>query len=162
MLSKEKSHEIREIKNPPFILNTVSNTFHGRDVYAPCAGHLSAGKRFSNIGPIHSRLKNLKYPKVSRDGNKLTGEVVTIDSFGNMITNITKHTYTSFSGKLKTEILFGAVRFDRVMRRYEDVAQGSPLVLFGSSGYMEISMNGGNAALYFMSSVGRPVTIRRY
>ncbi|HUT64289.1 MAG TPA: SAM-dependent chlorinase/fluorinase [Anaerolineae bacterium] len=162
VLSKEKPREIREIKNPPFILKTISDTFHGRDIFAPCAGHLSAGKMFTDIGPVIRRLKNLKYPEVTRDGNKLMGEVVAIDSFGNMITNITRHTYNSFSGKMRTEIFFGAVRFDRIMRHYEDVVQGSPLVLFGSSGYMEVSMNEGSAAVYFMASVGSPVTIRRY
>jgi S-adenosylmethionine hydrolase len=161
-LSKEKPREIRMIKNPPFVKTRISDTFHGRDVFAPCAGYLSAGKNFTGVGPPVKRLKSLTYPGVTREGNVLKGEVVTIDSFGNMITNISKHTFQSFAGKRKTEIFFGTERFNKVMNRYIDVPQGSPLVLFGSSGYLEISMNEGNASSYFMTSVGTPVSIRRY
>ena len=160
VLAKEPPREIRMIKNPPFVLSQISGTFHGRDVFAPCAGHLSAGKPFEEIGLLVKRIKKLDYPRPTREKNLLKGEVVSIDSFGNMITNISEKVFREFIGKHKFEIYFGAERFARIMRHYNDVNQGLPLVLFGSSCYMEISMNEGNAAEYFMSSVGSPVTIR--
>lgn len=162
VLSNVKSSEIRVIKNPPFIKSRISDTFHGRDVFAPCAGHLSAGNSFAEVGPEIERITHLVYPKVTREANVLKGEIVSIDYFGNMITNISEQLFRSFAGKRKIEAFFGTARFNRIMQRYSDVPQGTPLVLFGSCGYLEISMNEGNAASYFMTSAGSPVTIRKY
>jgi len=162
VFSRNRPLEIREISNPPFILDRISDTFHGRDVFAPCAGNLSSGRPFSEVGPLLKKFKHLVYPRISREGNVLKGEVVTIDSFGNMITNISEQAFRSFAGKHKFEIFFGPGRFNKVVQRYSDVPQGSPLVLFGSCGFLEISMNEGNAASYFMTSVKSPVTIRKY
>jgi len=158
----EGNDETRIIQNPPFLLDKISDTFHGRDVFAPCAGHLSAGKSFEAVGPVVKRHKYLDFPSVKREGNVLTGEVVSVDSFGNMITNISDHAFRSFFGKRKFEIFFGTERFTRIMQRYIDVPRGMPLVLIGSCGFLEISMNEGNAADYFMTSIGTPVTVRKY
>ena len=160
-LAKERKMEIREIRNAPFIFHTISSTFHGRDVYAPCAGALSAGKDFSDVGPVVKRLKSITYPKITQNGNMLNGEIVSIDSFGNLITNITRTALKSFAGKRKIEIYFGAERFNEIKDHYSEVPKGTPLALFGSSGFLEISMNEGNAASYFMVSTGNTIAIRR-
>ncbi len=160
VLSKEKVLEIREIKNRPFIMDKISNTFHGRDVFAPCAGYLSIGKNFSDMGPIINNIKYIEYPKVIVKGNTLSGEIVSIDSFGNLITNIPEETLRSFKGKHKFEIYFAAERFNNIENHYNDVPICKPLVLFGSSGYLEISMNGGNAASYFMTPHGSTIIIQ--
>lgn len=160
VLSKEKVLEIREIKNSPFVMEKISNTFHGRDIFAPCAGNLSAGKNFSDVGPVINNIKYLEYPKVNTMGNTLTGEIVSIDSFGNMITNIYEEAVRSFTGKQEFEIYFATERFNIIESHYNDVPIGKPLVLFGSSGYLEISMNGGSASSYFMTPLGSTVTIQ--
>jgi hypothetical protein len=162
VLQREKSIEIREIKNPPFIAGRISNTFHGRDVFAPCAGHLSAGRLFTDVGPELRQIRYLKYPKVTQNGNILTGEIVSVDSFGNMITNISEPTFRSFVGRRRFEIYFATERFDTIIRHYSDVPQGTPLLLFGSSGHLEISINAGSAEEYFMTSTGSAVAVRRY
>jgi S-adenosyl-L-methionine hydrolase (adenosine-forming) len=162
VLTSEKTIETREIKNSPFVVEKISNTFHGRDVFSPCAAHLSLGRNFSDVGPEIKNLKHLRYPKVIQNANILKGEVVAIDSFGNLITNISEHTLRSFAGKKKVEIYFAAERFSSIKRFYNDVPLKTALVLFGSSGYLEISMNGENAKEYFMTSIGSPVTARKY
>jgi len=162
VLETEKALEVRVIRNPPFVLDEVSNTFHGRDVFAPCAGHLSAGRKFESVGEVLERYSRLEYPGLRREKNVLRGEVVTIDSFGNMITNISRSAFDSFVGKHRFKIYFGAERFDKIMQRYVDVPRGTPLVLFGSCGFLEISMNEGDASSYFMASVGSPVTVRKF
>lgn len=161
VLQKEKPLEIREIRNPPFVAEQVSNTFHGRDVFAPCAGQLSVGREFSEVGPEVKGVVSLKYPRSTQSGNILKGEIVSVDSFGNMISNIPEHIFRSFTGKQNYEIYFATVRFDTIHRHYSDVPPGSPLVLFGSSGYLEISMNSGSARDYFMTAAGSTVTVRR-
>ena len=70
VLPKEKLLEIRLIKNSPFIMTKISDTFHGRDVFAPCAGYLSVGTPFSEVGPLIRHVNNLKYPKVNRSAPK--------------------------------------------------------------------------------------------
>ncbi|MFC1538403.1 S-adenosyl-l-methionine hydroxide adenosyltransferase family protein [Candidatus Latescibacterota bacterium] len=160
VLSNEFIIEVREIKNLPFIKKTISSTFHGRDVYAPCAGHISAGKKFTDIGPLVDNVKYLDYPKVKEGKTSLTGEIVFIDSFGNMITNISEHMFKSFTRGNSFEIYFASERFDKISKFYSEIPRGKPLALIGSTGYLEISMNGGNASSYFMTSVGASLTVQ--
>jgi S-adenosyl-L-methionine hydrolase (adenosine-forming) len=160
VLANETIKEIREIKNLPFISETVSGTFHGRDVFAPCAGFISAGKKFSDIGPVLDNVKYLDYPKVRTETMSLSGEVVFIDSFGNMITNISEQALNSFTGGKPIEIYFAAEHFKKISNHYSEIPIGNPLVLFGSSGYLEISMNGGSAASYFMTSIGAEINVQ--
>jgi len=162
VLQKEKTIEIREIVNPPFVANRISNTFHGRDVFAPCAGHLSAGRLFADVGPLFPAIRPLRYPRAVHADNLLTGEVIAADSFGNLITNIPEHSFRSFVGKRRHEIYFATERFDTVLRHYSDVPIGTPVALFGSSGYLEVSINSGSAEDYFMAVPGSTVTVRRY
>ncbi|MFC1608300.1 S-adenosyl-l-methionine hydroxide adenosyltransferase family protein [Candidatus Latescibacterota bacterium] len=161
VLAHEKNVEIREIVNPPFVLEKISSTFHGRDVFAPCAGCLSAGLSFSHIGPVVRRIMRLTYPKIRQIGDIMEGEIVAVDSFGNLITNVSQSAFRSFLGRRKSEIYFGAERFSKILDRYSQVPEGTPLILFGSSGFLEISMNGGSASSYFMTGTGSQVTIKR-
>ncbi|MFC1490769.1 S-adenosyl-l-methionine hydroxide adenosyltransferase family protein [Candidatus Latescibacterota bacterium] len=160
VLSNETIREIREIKNLPFIMETVSSTFHGRDVFAPCAGFISAGKNFSDIGPLLERVKYLDFPKIKKENSSLTGEVVFIDSFGNLITNISQKTLDSFAGDKSFEIYFAAERFTKLSTHYSEIPSGKALALFGSTEHLEISMNGGSAASYFMTPIGTKITIQ--
>lgn len=161
VLNREKPLEIREIINPPFVAERISETFHGRDVFAPCAGALSAGHDFAGIGPECETIVQLKYSRPLQNGNILTGEVVSVDSFGNLITNISEHTLRSFAGKQHVEVFFATERFTAIRRHYTEVPAGTALALFGSSGYLEISMNTGSARDYFMTATGAGVTIRK-
>ncbi|MHB9028367.1 MAG: SAM hydrolase/SAM-dependent halogenase family protein [Candidatus Latescibacterota bacterium] len=161
VFQQERALEIREILNSPFVTERVSNTFHGRDVFAPCAGYLSAGRNIQEVGPGLKNIVQLKYPRPVQNGNILTGEVVTVDSFGNLITNIPEHMFRSFVGKQKVEIFFATERFTTVHRHYSEVAPGTALALFGSSCYLEISMSAGSARDYFMTAAGSTVTVRR-
>ena len=162
MSKKEKILEVREITNQPFILDKISDTFHGRDVFAPCAGHLSAGSFFSDIGPVIKNITSLEHPELTENRNILTGEMVSIDSFGNLITNLSIERFRLFTGNHGFEIYYASERFNKIGSHYVDVDFGKPLVLFGSSGYLEISMNGGSAEQYFMTTVGTTVTIRKF
>ena len=162
VLQRERTIEIREITNQPFVAERVSNTFHGRDVFAPCAGHLSAGRLFADVGPLFPQVRPLRYPRAVHADNLLTGEVIAVDSFGNLITNVPEHTFRSFVGKRRYEIYFATERFGTVMRHYSDVAPGTPIALFSSSGYLEVSINSGSAEEYFMATTGATVTVRRY
>lgn len=154
--------EVRAIENDPFTSHEVSPTFHGRDVFAPCAGHLSAGRPFEQAGRVCPRYRRIAFPKARVKVDVLQGEVIAIDTFGNLVTSISRAALKKFTGSHQVEILFGSERFDRISAAYIDVEHGMPLALFGSSGYLEISVNEGNASVYYMSStIGAPVVVRR-
>jgi hypothetical protein len=107
----------------------ASSTFHGRDVFAPAAGRLSAGAPLSSLGAPAGRLVALKRPA--------PGAIVHVDHFGNLITNLTS---------LEGELVAGAFRTRKLARAYGDVAPGEPLALIGSHGFVEIAVRDGSAA----------------
>jgi S-adenosyl-L-methionine hydrolase (adenosine-forming) len=162
VLDDADSREIRVIEYEPFVLPDISTTFHGRDVFAPCAGQLSAGSAFPDVGPRRHRHRTVTFPAPVEDGEVLTGEIVTIDAFGNLITSIRRDKFDTFIGSGTVEILFGADRFGTIGKSYTDGIRNEPLALFGSSGYLELSVCEGSAASYYMvSASGEPVSVRR-
>ena len=162
VLDDAASMEIRVIEYEPFVLPDVSPTFHGRDVFASCAGQLSAGRAFPEVGPLQRDHHRITFPVPVEDGDVLNGEIVAIDAFGNLVTSIHRDGFDKFIGSRKVEILFRADRFGTVEKSYSDGLRNEPLALFGSSGYLELSVCEGNAASYYMiSAPGAPVTVRR-
>lgn len=141
ILEQDEESNVLEITNSEYMLNIVSNTFHGRDIFAPVAAHLSLGIDTSKMGKrVNSPvLLDINKPRVN--DNEIIGEVIYTDSFGNLITNI--HIYMIESFK---EILIGEHVIDTVAKSYQDVEKGKLLAIIGSSGFLEISVNQGNAA----------------
>ena len=135
-----------------------SYTFHGRDIFAPVAAHLAAGRSLEEVGSPVARetLHRLHWVKPTQDEQGIQGWVVHIDRFGNCITNI--------PGKLldmkrPMRIYVGNAIIDGVHRTYGEVPPGEPLALVGSSGMLEIAINGGNAAELFGIRKGAPVNV---
>ncbi len=158
VLSDEKPQIIIEVTNKkyflpetcPELVSGVSNTFHGRDIFAPVAAYLSKGINPLKLGKKLRKIKeiDLPAPDHSKQG-VLKGEVIYIDAFGNLITNINWwHGQTLFvRGTTKWDIIIkaGKRRVRGISHSYADVPVGEPLAIFGSSGYLEISVNRGSA-----------------
>ncbi len=147
VIAKEGSESIREVTNGKLFLPKLSNTFHGRDIFAPIAAHLSKGVNHKELGEIVDKTKEINLPKpiLSPDG-KLTAEIIYVDSFGNLITNVNKEVVGMM--KIETErvsITMGRRRINGICSSYSDVGDNEALAIFGSSGYLEISVNLGNA-----------------
>ena len=87
-LRQESLEEVRTIENSKLFLAEVSRTFHGRDIFAPVAAHLSRGLRFQDIGRQRDRFVRLPWPESTETNGQISGEIVYIDSFGNGITNV--------------------------------------------------------------------------
>ena len=134
------------ITNPDLMRPEVSATFHGRDVFAPAAAYMSKGVEVSAFGPAVSDWVRLELPKPSVEEGRLLGQVVRVDRFGNAITNVSSEAFEEFVGDGAFEIGAGAVRLREIVRSYASVPAGEPLVLFGSSGHLEVSVNGGRAS----------------
>lgn len=150
--------EARAISNPRFMGDRISPTFHGRDVFAPAAARLAGGAPFADVGERLERLVELAIPRpaLSPKGG-MTGEVIHIDRFGNAVTNI--HASAVGAGPIR-EVQAASLIVRGPMKTYGDVDPGQPLALFGSSGYLEIAVNRGNAAAEFGMRRGDPVATR--
>jgi hypothetical protein len=136
--------QIRELQNDRFWRNPISSTFHGRDILAPVAAHWSLDVDPTEFGPTIEldSLVPLHVPLPHRVGSALVGRVEYADSFGNLITNIA----ASDLGDGPVEISIAGRIIGRVWHCYSDQPVGAWLALIGSSGRLEIAVNGGSAA----------------
>lgn len=133
--------DVREIANPSYRRESVSATFHGRDIFAPAAAYLASGVPPSEFGPVVSDPVHLERWAVSREGDVVRGHVVHIDRFGSAITNIGRHL---IEGDANVVIVRGEA-IGPIVTTYADVGVGERLALIGSQETVEISINGGSA-----------------
>lgn len=202
IVPEEKPKNIIRVTNTEFFLPSPSNTFHGRDIFAPVAAHLSLGIKPQQLGSKINQMEHLDIPQPEhKKTGQLEGRVIYIDRFGNLITNITqshieqhisnqslsttrrdkippilplrKERYAKQSSifhllrgekeivrKYVIETTLGKKKIMGLSKTYTDVKPGEPLVLFGSAGFLEISINQGNAQKYFKVDRGNKVLIK--
>lgn len=153
IIDNSDSVNVYEITNREYILDKVSNTFHGRDIFAPVAAHISLGIDISNIGEKVCTPVLLDINKPIVNNSEIIGEVIYTDSFGNLITNITVDMIENTK-----KICIGEFVIDTVATSYEDLEKGRLLAIIGSSGLLEISINQGSAADIIKD---RKVTIKK-
>lgn len=199
VVQQEMPKSIVRVTNDRYFLPSSSNTFHGRDVFAPVAAYVSLGIKPRQLGSKINQLKQLDIPrpKVEKTG-QLEGQIIYIDRFGNLITNIerahieqhiskqmqnrgqgswirsqrsdVRSQATHKSGKpYKNKVLLpcdtmettlGKRKIRGLCKTYMDVKTGEPLVLFGSAGFLEISVNQGNAKKYFRVDRGNKIMVK--
>jgi len=145
------------ITRPEFWRSPVSATFHGRDIFAPVAAHLSLGLSPADFGEVitSAAVLPLSFPYQAPDGT-LIGHILHIDNFGNLITDI-KDEHLS---RLKQPITVGLgnQHITGLSRTYAE--SSGLLALIGSSGYLEVSLSGGSASAFLNAEVGDEVRIR--
>jgi hypothetical protein len=156
-LRENHLEEARIITNARFMATVISPTFHGRDVFAPAAAHLACGTPFAEVGKDLDTILTLDIPGPQGDTiHGITGKIMHVDRFGNCITNIHQST---LKGAAPVNIRVGRHRLHGIRRTYGDVALGKAVALFGSAGYLEIAVNGGNANAALSLGKGDDVTI---
>ncbi|MDE1888772.1 MAG: SAM-dependent chlorinase/fluorinase [Planctomycetota bacterium] len=192
IVQEEKPKGIFRVTNNKYFLPTTSNTFHGRDIFAPIAAHLSLGVKPQLLGIKISQLTLLDIPKpTSKKTGILEGQIIYIDRFGNLITNIKREHLAQYSlnqtqnkdqwsedrsqtsdtlkktSKKKIplpcntiETTIGKKKIRGLSKTYTDAKPGEPLVLFGSAGFLEVSVNQGNAQKYFRVNNGNKIIIK--
>lgn len=131
-----------------FFRDTVSSTFHGRDVFAPLAAHLANGRKASEVGPRLEQPVLLQVAGPNQDGDRVRGEIVCVDHFGNLVTNIPKELVSP-----NARIRLGAHHIVRFGGTYADTASGVPLGLINSDDLLEVAVRDGSAARTF--GIGR-------
>jgi S-adenosylmethionine hydrolase len=137
----------------------LSSTFHGRDLFAPVAARLAAGAAPSSFGPRVETYERITLPMVDISGDSLHGRIVHIDHYGNLISNISGQTLSSFAGDQPLAISIG----DRVITGLVDhYAQADGLLaLIGSSGWLEVAAREASAAELLAVRVGQPLRVTR-
>ena len=176
-LAKEKLKSVHRLENTDYFLQQISHTFHGRDIFAPVAAHLSRGTPIREFGPAQKDFVRLPWPQPCVRRGCIEGEVVFTDRFGNAITNIESTSLkpktevdrsaglrpgtTSVSGlNASGEVFAGRKRLCRVKAFYQSVPVGQAVAVPGSSGFLEIAVNGGSAAKRFGLKIGDRVQVR--
>lgn len=134
-----------ELNNSDFWLKNTSSTFHGRDIFAPVAAQLSLDYQFQRFGKILNIQELVCFakepPKVF--ANHCEGNILDIDHFGNIITNIPT---SIIADRLIKMVQIKEQKIRNISRTYGQVQSNEFLALIGSSGFLEISVNGGNAS----------------
>jgi S-adenosylmethionine hydrolase len=155
---------IVKLTSPRYRLKEVSATFHGRDIFAPAAAHLWLGTPVSALGPalrLGSMVK-LELPSPRESARELRGEVLYVDGFGNLVSNIDRRAAAKFGARFHHKSL--SVRIEpgahmRILTAYGDAPRGAPLALFGSFGLLEVAVRDGSAATHFAAGPGTPISL---
>ncbi len=157
-------------------LQPVSQTFHGRDIFAPAAAYLAAGARLVDMGEVIEDVKRLAPPDFRLLDDRLVGEVMHVDHFGNVITSMGEF---AFAGKntLRLTPRFGDVQQVRyftedrlvvtcngqvirgVKQNYSSTGKGTLLMLLDSNGFLELAINQGNCAARLGLKVGDRIEV---
>lgn len=139
--------------------NEEPSTFLGRDLYVPAALKLATGTPIESLGPIQSGLAQRQRPVSPPEADSLKGTVVYVDSFGNLITSITREEFQRTGKGRSFSIQLIGDEISELHRTYGDVPEGEKLAFFNSAGVLEIAMNAGNAAGLLMMRVNSVVRI---
>jgi S-adenosyl-L-methionine hydrolase (adenosine-forming) len=150
-----------EITNKKYFLNNISNTFHGRDVFAPCAGWLASGIEASKVGPRVLKPARQEFPQPHLKDTTLHGEIIHIDHFGNLTTNISVeliHEHITSSDTI--EVRIGKHKIDGLVTGYYQMKSGQPGAIINSWNHLEIFYREDNAQKKLKAKTGQSVTLR--
>jgi S-adenosylmethionine hydrolase len=144
---REPAVTVRHITAEHYFLSPVSNTFHGRDVFAPVAAWVAKTSQTEAMGEEISDYVRFALPRPKAAGSALKGVVLRVDTFGNLMTNFTAEDLpaaTGTDGKLNLQV--GGKRVEKLAQTFANGASGEPVAIIGSSGFLEIAVNKGQAA----------------
>lgn len=145
---EETGVEVRQIENRQYRLDSDGATFDGRDLFAPAAAWLTKGQPLGSFGRLVPNYERLSIPEPAWAQHAMSGQIVYIDRFGNLITNLTAYHVKEVSGLTKRStpyIRLGGITIDGLLQSY---AEGSsePQALINSNGYVEVFVKEGRAA----------------
>lgn len=143
-LAAPPPRSIFHLDRPRFFAAEISPTFHGRDVFAPIAGHLAAGVAREELATRCDSMVNLAVPEPYKHGCVWVGQVIHIDRFGNLVTSLRREHLGSSAEGLTVEV--AGRRIGGISQTYCDVADGETVALIGSCGYLEVAVRGGSAS----------------
>ncbi len=150
---------IFRLEDSQYWLDPVSNTFHGRDIMAPVAARLSLGLDPQLLGPPQEELGGFDWPDVHQTTLRLEGTVIEVDSFGNLITDISVEMLAGRPTDERVCIICSIYETWGIYRAYADQLGGTFIALIGSTGHIELAVVGDDAAERLGIQVGTPVIV---
>jgi len=148
--------DIWQIENDQLTLKRTGNTFHGRDVFAPIAAYIAIGIEPTQIGKKLKGLVKIRLPVPEISENKIDGEIIYIDHFGNAITNIPFKKESDFLG---CTVIAGNRIIGKVHNFYAAVDKGMPLAVPGSTGFVELAVRDGDISKKYNLKIGTKVEL---
>ncbi len=145
LLTQEHDYTAVRLNNEQYWRDEMSKTFHGRDIFAPVAAHLSEGVPMEELGEPLDELVTYRWTVPIADKDGLEGMVIHIDKFGNLVTNISSTQIEDVIGDKSVKIYVGNTILDEIVTTFGAVAEGEPMAFIGSSGMLEVGINKGNA-----------------
>jgi len=159
---KEQNFAVRHLTSEHYFLQPVSRTFHGRDIFAPAAGWLSKHWQPASMGEEIKDFKRFAMPRPKEAEGLLKGVVLKVDAFGNLITNIrTEDLPPESLQKGQVQLQIGSHPVTRLVPTFAIGDAGEPVAYVGSSGYVEIAVNKGNASKTLGIGRGTPVLLTK-
>jgi len=150
-----------EIQNHRFMRPNISRTFHGRDIFAPIAAYLAKGVQPSEFGAELPRITIPSSAIPIKKGKSLIGEIVFVDSFGNITTNISERQAQSWIGKTLFKMTIGSITMNIKLREsYSEGETGEVFAIFGSHDFLEISVNKNSASRALHASIGEKIVLK--
>ena len=137
-------------------LPQVSNSFHGRDIFAPVAAHLASGVRLEELGDPFEKPMLINIPVPQRTTTGWLGQVMQVDHFGNLVTNFTRE---QLNPPLRVNISVKNTTLNEVVATFGSKPSGELIAMFDSSGHLAISVVNGSAADRLGAAADEPVTI---
>ena len=160
-LRRERIVSRVKLNNSRFQLDHVSATFHGRDIFAPAAAYIAGGHPLASLGESVEKLNRLDLSEPVESKDSLEVHVLRADRFGNMITDLRVEQWRLWNPEnLLVNVEIGGNSIGGIQRTYSDVPTGDPVAYFGSSGRLEVGVNGGSAAAVFDIARGAAISIK--
>ncbi len=152
---------VYEITNKKYFLKNISNTFHGRDVFAPCAGWIASGIQHSKMGPRVLKPVRQDFPQPQLKGATLHGEIIHTDHFGNLTTNISAELiHETFVSSDTIKVQIGKYHIDGLVTGYYQMKHGQLGAVINSWNHLEIFYREDNAQEKLKAKIGQPVALK--
>jgi len=145
LIADQHEHHAVELTDPQFWRPAPSNTFHGRDIFAPVAAHLANGTDINKLGEPLKGLETYRWAVPISDKDGVQGWIIHIDHFGNLVTNIPTEMIYEAGRDAQIKIYVGNTILDKIVDTFGEVTEGEPAAYIGSAGMLEIAINKGNA-----------------
>jgi S-adenosylmethionine hydrolase len=163
MLERAEHHrwpvKIVHLNKPEYWLPKVSDIFHGRDIFSPAAAHLAAGVPLEDLGVVIDDPVRISTPQPQRTPQGRLGEVVYIDRFGNIVSNIHRD---DLAGLGEVNVTLAGITINGLVRTFGERPPGELIALYSSNDYLLVSVVNGNAAAAIKASVGDAIEVASY
>lgn len=161
VLRETPPRRVVELTERRYARPTVSRTFEGRDRFAPAAAWLAKGIELTALGRPAGSVLTIDIPAPESSSDTISGQVLRVDRFGNLVTNIDRKTFERIAQAGAIQIVVGDHPISRFVATYAEAVAGELCALFGSTDHVEIAVNAGSAAERLSLGRGARVTVKK-